>query len=211
MFCSTCGESNGFQDRFCFGCGTSLAVVIAGGFQAAGPLREKFAPVLASLGRRVIATILDLTACWCALNLIVMMMPMRLIDDGFARKGFAILIPIGLCCAGLTYYILFEALFGATLAKAITGIQVRRRDGEACGFRAALIRNMLRPADGFAFCLVGLVVALLSPWRQRLGDLAAGTIVIRRATRAVIQILLVLAWLALFSGTFVVHYTVPRH
>ena len=187
-------------------------MAILGGSQVAARCRPgQSVPRLASLVRRAIAAILDLIACWCALNLIAMMMPAHVIEYGFARKGFAALILIGLCCVGLTYYVLFEAFFGATLGKAITGIQVRQRDGDACNFSAALIRNLLRAVDAIAGYLVGMVVALLSAWRQRVGDLVAGTIVIRRAHPAAIQVLLVLAWLALFFGTFVVHYTVPRY
>jgi uncharacterized RDD family membrane protein YckC len=112
-----------------------LAVAISGGSQAAGPLRpDESAPGFTSLGRQVIATIVDLTACWCLISLLVIMIPPRLIEDGFAGKGLATLIPIGLCSVALTYYILFEALFGATLGKAIAGMQVRQRDGDALRF-----------------------------------------------------------------------------
>jgi uncharacterized RDD family membrane protein YckC len=72
-----------------------------------------------------------------------------------------------------------EGLWGASPGKWITGIRVFGTDLSPCGFGRALLRNLLKLVDGFFNFLVGiLMVAYTESW-QRLGDLAARTIVIR--------------------------------
>lgn len=70
---------------------------------------------------------------------------------------------------------------GQTWGMRLLGIRVVRTNGLPVGTRALLVRWMLLAVDGFAFGLVGLVAMLASPRRQRLGDVAAGTVVIRDA------------------------------
>lgn len=72
-----------------------------------------------------------------------------------------------------------EGLWGASPGKWLTGIRVVGTDLVACGFGRALVRNFLKLVDGFFNFLVGiLMVAYTDNW-QRLGDLAARTILIR--------------------------------
>jgi uncharacterized RDD family membrane protein YckC len=81
---------------------------------------------------------------------------------------------------GLGYYVLCEAVTGATLGKHMVGIQVIGEDGEDLTFGASLVRNLLRLVDCLFFYLVGGIFALTSPHGQRLGDRAAHTLVVRR-------------------------------
>ena len=85
-----------------------------------------------------------------------------------------------LLALGLGYYIVCETATGATLGKRIVGIRVVGEDGEPVTFGAAVVRNLVRVVDAFFFYFVGFVSALLSTRRQRLGDRAAHTIVVRR-------------------------------
>ena len=79
-----------------------------------------------------------------------------------------------------SYFILFEWLLSATPGKIILGVKVVRADGSPYTFVNALMRNLLRFIDGLPFLyLVGLVSVAVTQKRQRLGDLAAGTIVVR--------------------------------
>lgn len=91
------------------------------------------------------------------------------------------------------YYLLFFALFwfypvafevlrgGATPGKSSLGLQVVHDDGTPVGLTASLVRNLLRFADFLPFAYgAGLVSMLLSADFQRLGDLAAGTLVVYR-------------------------------
>jgi uncharacterized RDD family membrane protein YckC len=80
----------------------------------------------------------------------------------------------------LAYYTFMEGYYGQTLGKMALGIKVIREDsGQAPGFGKAAIRTVLRIIDGIAFYLVGFIVALVSDKNQRLGDMAARTLVVR--------------------------------
>jgi uncharacterized RDD family membrane protein YckC len=89
------------------------------------------------------------------------------------------------------YDIYFELSWnGQTPGKRIAGIRVIREGGAALDFRSACIRNVLKIADWLpSFFLLGGTLVLLTARRQRLGDLAAGTIVIReRVTDAPVEV-----------------------
>ncbi|MBC8024327.1 MAG: RDD family protein, partial [Burkholderiales bacterium] len=79
------------------------------------------------------------------------------------------------------YPIVFEALGGATPGKRLCSLAVVNADGTPIGWPASFLRNVLRFADmlpvGYA---VGLASMLLDSQFRRLGDLAAGTVVIHR-------------------------------
>ena len=79
----------------------------------------------------------------------------------------------------LGYFIVLEGLFGRTVGKRLFGIVVVSRDGSAITLRQSAVRNLLRVIDGLLNYVVGLIVMLLGEDRQRLGDLVAGTLVVR--------------------------------
>ena len=71
-----------------------------------------------------------------------------------------------------------EGTVGRTPGKWILGIKVVGTDLRPCGFGRALIRNVLKFVDGFFNFMVGvLVVAFNENW-QRVGDMAARTVVL---------------------------------
>jgi uncharacterized RDD family membrane protein YckC len=82
----------------------------------------------------------------------------------------------------LLYPILFEALWnGATPGKRVCNLAVVHEDGTPIGWPAAFLRNVVRIADALPFgYAVGLGSMLLDRQFRRLGDLAAGTVVIHR-------------------------------
>ena len=81
------------------------------------------------------------------------------------------------------YFIVFEALWnGQTPGKRALGLRVVRDGGYPIDFSASLIRNLIRVGEmGLGFYAISAVVALLSEENKRLGDIAAGTIVVRDA------------------------------
>ena len=82
------------------------------------------------------------------------------------------------------YMVLFEVLNqGRSPGKKILGLQVIHEDGTPIGWAASLTRNLLRFVDmlPFAYCL-GILSCLNSTRFQRLGDIAAGTLVVYRDT-----------------------------
>ena len=80
------------------------------------------------------------------------------------------------------YFAICEWRWGQTIGKNATGIEVRSLDGaERLTYGQASIRNLLRIVD---FFLIGEVMIAAGKRKQRLGDLAAKTVVVRRAPRA---------------------------
>jgi len=82
----------------------------------------------------------------------------------------------------LAYFIILEATQGATLGKMVVGLRVVKIDGSPISWSESVIRNLLRIIDGIFFYLVGAIFVWTSPRKQRLGDRAANTVVIRRRT-----------------------------
>jgi uncharacterized RDD family membrane protein YckC len=79
------------------------------------------------------------------------------------------------------YFIFFEAFWnGQTPGKKALGIRVVRDGGYPLDWAASLVRNLIRVGEMIAgFYAISAVVAVLSPQNKRLGDLAAGTVVVR--------------------------------
>ncbi|HXF15485.1 MAG TPA: stage II sporulation protein M [Burkholderiales bacterium] len=80
------------------------------------------------------------------------------------------------------YFLLFEALNkGQTPGKRSTGIRVVRDSGLPVGWRESALRNFVRIADIMPppACFVAGLMILLSKQGKRLGDLLAGTMVVR--------------------------------
>jgi uncharacterized RDD family membrane protein YckC len=169
---------------------------------------------VAGLGERLIAAILDMIFVGVIFALAGMATASRLggvTDSGFALNGMPAVVSIGLTCvAGFLYYWLTEGLFGATLGKAIAGIQVRRTTGEKCGFQASLLRTLLRLIDGIAVYLVGFLVAIFSKTRQRIGDHVAGTVVVESRIGKPLRIFAMVLWLAGLTGGLVEAYLIHR-
>lgn len=80
----------------------------------------------------------------------------------------------------------FETLWrGRTPGKAALGLRVVTAEGAPVRFRHAAIRAMLGLLDKFLlYGLVGVITMLVSRRNQRLGDLVAGTIVLRERSGA---------------------------
>jgi len=98
---------------------------------------------------------------------------------------FLALLLVGLFLVQFAYDMLFETLAaGRTPGKRWTGLRVVRAGGAPVGFLASTIRNVLRIVDALpGFYLVGMLCVLFTRNNQRLGDLAAGTIVVRERTQ----------------------------
>jgi uncharacterized RDD family membrane protein YckC len=81
----------------------------------------------------------------------------------------------------VVYFTLFEVFGGGrTLGKRATGLRVVTDGGGQVGLRASLIRNIIRVLELLAlFYMPAIVSVLATSNNQRLGDLAAGTLVVR--------------------------------
>jgi uncharacterized RDD family membrane protein YckC len=79
------------------------------------------------------------------------------------------------------YFTLFEAFWnGRTPGKRIARIRVIQRSGRAIGLFESMARNFIRYIDQIPFFYaVGAIAIFVTRDHQRLGDLAAGTLVVR--------------------------------
>jgi uncharacterized RDD family membrane protein YckC len=91
---------------------------------------------------------------------------------------FAFLLPAALLY--LFYHPVLEVLMrGRTPGKRIAGARIVTQDGGTPGTGALLMRNLFRLVDQLpALYLLGLMFCLWTPQRVRLGDLAAGTVLV---------------------------------
>ena len=79
------------------------------------------------------------------------------------------------------YFTLFEAFWnGRTPGKRVAKIRVIQRSGRSIGLVESMARNLVRYVDQLPFFYaVGVIAMFVTRQHQRLGDLAAGTLVVR--------------------------------
>lgn len=142
---------------------------------------------VAGLGSRFVAKAHDWLIKWGVFTAIALALLLAGLILGIATDDQTTLI-LGASLAIVLFYafllgfdIYYEVLHnGQTPGKKAAGIRVIREGGAALDFQASCIRNLLGTADFLpAFYLLGGVIALLNDRGQRLGDIAAGTLVIR--------------------------------
>ena len=99
-----------------------------------------------------------------------------LLDSQFGVSIFLLMV----FAAEWFYPVCFEVLSrGQTPGKLALGIRVVREDGTPIGWSASLLRNLLLTADFMPGCYTfGLISMLTTRGFRRLGDLAAGTLVV---------------------------------
>ena len=130
---------------------------------------------LAGLGSRAIAGTVDLLLKALLLACVLVLLLAVLGIDG------ALVIVPAAALAMLLYDVAFEVLAGGrTPGKRMSGLRVVRSSGRPVDVTASVIRNAMRLIDGLALSYLPTIVSILVTQRnQRLGDLAADTVVIR--------------------------------
>jgi uncharacterized RDD family membrane protein YckC len=143
-------------------------------------------------GRRIVATWIDLFLLGVVYRLLAtpLHLPVSIAarsdnagappEGDFASRVFhdwpGLLTYLGLAAL---YYVVSEGVWGRTVGKWITGIRVVTDTGGKAGLDRIIGRTVLRPIDAMGGYLVGWLIAVASVRRQRLGDHAAGTLVVR--------------------------------
>jgi uncharacterized RDD family membrane protein YckC len=84
------------------------------------------------------------------------------------------------------YYAILEAVFSASVGKLVFGMRVVMRDGSRVTGLAVVLRNLVRIPEAMFLYVPAAVSWLVSPQRQRLGDHAARTVVIRKGAVPVV-------------------------
>lgn len=135
--------------------------------------------VLAGVGSRGAAFLIDLALQAAMLGAITA-------AAGAVASLSTAVVAIATFVTFLGYPILAEAFAGGrTVGKALLGISVVAVDGTPVTFLAATIRNVVRVVDSLpGVYLVGIVAVLATRRNQRVGDLAAGTLVVHRPRAA---------------------------
>lgn len=144
---------------------------------------------LAKLPSRLIAAVLDVAVQGAALLALLLLggFVLRGADAGLGGALSIVLIVAVL----LGYPIAMETLTrGRTLGKMVMGIRVVREDGGPIAFRQALVRGLFaglveKPGLLFGFTApLGVLVMLISSRGKRIGDFAAGTVVLQERVPA---------------------------
>ena len=149
---------------------------------------------VAGVGSRVLAGLTDLLICAGTLFVIAVAIVLlgggpSLIGDRSASWGAAVLL-LAQFVVMWGYYVLFEGLMdGQTPGKRLHRLRVVRDGGYSVTFGVSAVRNLVRMLDmqPGVFYLVGMASLFFTKRGRRLGDLVAGTIVVREDVRTVAE------------------------
>ncbi len=135
---------------------------------------------LAGLMSRILAWLVDISISSIAAYAVIMFV--ITIGALGSLTGFATAIAFVVWfLASWCYLVFLEYRWnGQTIGKKIFGLRVIQQSGVRIGFYHSAVRNLIRPLDHLPLLyLVGGTLSVLSESSQRLGDLAAGTVVVK--------------------------------
>jgi uncharacterized RDD family membrane protein YckC len=132
-------------------------------------------------GRRVLATIVDGIVLSVAFWVMSALFGSTSAEGGQVGASLSGLAALFLFIVSVAYFIILEGYLGQTVGKMLLGIKVvREGTGEVPGIKAATIRTVMRLIDGLFAYLVAFIAVLASQKNQRLGDMLANTLVVRK-------------------------------
>ncbi|NEQ23147.1 MAG: RDD family protein [Microcoleus sp. SIO2G3] len=140
---------------------------------------------LAGIGNRTFALLIDYTI-WSAVLLGFLILwaivssglLFSLPNDDTAQLWLGAIALLVSFVIYVGYFVFFETLWqGQTPGKRYVKIRVVREDGKPAGLSQATLRSLLRPVDDLLF--IGALMIVFSNREKRLGDWAAGTIVVQ--------------------------------
>jgi uncharacterized RDD family membrane protein YckC len=140
---------------------------------------------LAGIGSRFVALLVDYLI-WSAGILVLVLLYTYLLPGIRAFSKISMQWAVALRIFGFFllnwgYFTLFEAFWnGRTPGKRVARIRVIQSSGQAIGLFESMARNLIRYVDQIPFFYaVGVITMFATRQHQRLGDLAAGTLVVR--------------------------------
>jgi uncharacterized RDD family membrane protein YckC len=138
---------------------------------------------LAGVGSRFIAATIDLAIQATVIIVALIVFVSYGVGGGAGVGIFSIVFFVMF----FVYDVAFEVLSGGrTPGKRWTGLRVVRAGGQPVNFVTSAIRNIIRPVDFLPSAyLLGIATILVTKRNQRLGDLAAGTVVARAPRKGV--------------------------
>jgi uncharacterized RDD family membrane protein YckC len=142
---------------------------------------------IAGIGSRSFAFVIDwhirsiLAFAWWAVGTLLMVGKLALLASGKSPgSGYVLWVVLPASAIYLFYHPVLEVLMrGSTPGKRMAGVRIVTRTGDIPGIGALLIRNVFRLIDSLPFAyLVGLVATAVTEQHVRIGDIAAGTLLI---------------------------------
>ena len=132
----------------------------------------------ANISKRMLALILDYIFMG-AYMLALFYVFFEVFNQSFDWQDADAIIFVVLCLPLLCYHVIFETLMnGQTPGKVIAKIRVTNIDGSTPNFLSYFLRWLLLPVDLMPYGGTGALFIVFTKNHQRLGDLAAGTIVV---------------------------------
>ena len=138
----------------------------------------------AGVASRTISFAIDVLALAATLFVLLLIVWFA-VDGDSSGGGEAVVAVLTSLVVVIVWFTAFETLWrGRTLGKAAMGLRVVSADGTTVRFQQAFLRAAVGIVDFLLLPIgfVAVVSVLLSPRDQRLGDMAAGTIVVRERT-----------------------------
>ncbi|NUR78820.1 MAG: RDD family protein [Thermoleophilia bacterium] len=136
---------------------------------------------LAGPASRFVSAIVDILIQAALLICIAIVLGIAGTGSGLS-SGVAVLLWAVISFALITFYDVFFEVFrsGRTPGKRLNGLRVVRVEGHPVNFLTSAIRNVIRPIDFLpSMYLLGAAVILATRKNQRIGDVIAGTLVVR--------------------------------
>src|SRR6185295_5543407 len=149
------------------------------------PENIEFAYDIAGIGSRFLAAIIDSFVIGAALLIVGIIIGVITARGGFVGSAVGSLIAAISALLSFVilwgYYIVFDLVWnGQSLGKRAIGLRVVREGGQPITFVSSAIRNLIRIVDFLpAFYGIGVIVMFVDRRARRLGDLAAGTLVVK--------------------------------
>lgn len=159
------------------------------------PENIRFGYDVADIGSRFLAILIDSLLqgmLYLLLTVAVAFLAARLSQVDLPRPvndALAILLILVLFLIQFGYFLFFEIILnGQTPGKRVFHLRVIKDNGYPLSPLDAIVRNVVRIIDFFpAFYGIGVIVMFLSPRAKRLGDLAAGTLVVKMRDQVRLQ------------------------
>jgi uncharacterized RDD family membrane protein YckC len=138
---------------------------------------------LASFGERFLAMLIDAFVVSTGVSLIIGGFTLIIVRLGLEETFIMMILGLSPIILSVGYFAVAEVLNkGRTIGKMATSIQVMKTDGGDLRWSDMMLRALcLLPDLAFSVGAVGSVLINTTPRRQRLGDIAAGTVVVKSA------------------------------
>lgn len=140
----------------------------------------------ASVGLRMLAVLLDLVVLAAAVGLVAWLASQLAAATGELEAVVVVAFTVVAATPFVVTWLMEGVTRGSSFGKAVTGVKVVTVEGGPIGWKHAGIRAAMATFEiWLTFGFVALVTAMVSSRGQRLGDMTAGTLVVRRANQSI--------------------------